>query len=219
MQGPDFSGEVHRQRAVLMAVAQRSTEHPAVRNLRLKGSLAAGTPDRHSDVDLAVQVDSGSLGALWGARVALTTIGTPLVLDLDHHWGGSGLSYAVWYDTGVYLDLTLTDQDAPEAGPSAFWPLWRRVGPRVSAPSAPDSLPAVQRPPPEDTLRMFWMGAPLRSTLPERVGGRPFGSSRVAGHSWCERGGCYSARTGPTGAGPGWPTMCRPPCGTGWPAR
>ncbi len=161
MQWPDFSDDVSLQRDVLMAVAERFAKHPAVRDLRLIGSLAAGTADRHSDVDLLVRVDPGCLGTLWGARVALVASRVPSVLDLDHQWGGPGLSYAVLYENGVYLDLTLTDQEASGGQGAPSRPLWHRVGPPCPPEGTPGWLPAVAQHPLDDTVRMFWLGALL----------------------------------------------------------
>ncbi len=86
MQWPDVSGEVHLQRdRSAGGPARHGASGRGERTLRLTESLAAGTPDRYSDVDLVVLVEPGHLGCLWDARVALTTVETPVGLDLDHH--------------------------------------------------------------------------------------------------------------------------------------
>ncbi len=102
------------QWGVVTRVVSNLTREAGVRAIYLAGSLARGTADTYSDVDLLVSLDAHRMRNLWTHRHQIAHIPQPGILDLDCQWGDpSSLSYAV-LQNGVYLDLTLV------GGPRTF---------------------------------------------------------------------------------------------------
>ncbi|MFI1734957.1 hypothetical protein ACH40E_38240 [Streptomyces acidicola] len=134
------------QLAVLGDLARTLSATTAVTHLLVRGSLATGTADRLSDVDLVVAARDETLPALMGSLDALmaTTFGALLpgwpdtiVGDL----GGAGFVYLLPYDGHLLqLDLYLCPTSAVEA-------LRRRIGPRLlwQGPGADDTADAETR--------------------------------------------------------------------------
>ncbi|MFD5935541.1 nucleotidyltransferase domain-containing protein [Streptomyces sp. NPDC060333] len=118
------------QLTVLADLVQSLSGIPAVTQLLVRGSLATGTADRLSDVDLVVAVRDARLPALMTSLDALmsTEFGTLLpgwrdtiVGDL----GGAGFVYLLPHDGHLLqLDLYLCPDSAVDA-------LRRRIGPRL----------------------------------------------------------------------------------------
>lgn len=116
------------QLTVLADLVQALSGIPAVTQLLVRGSLATGTADRLSDVDLVVAVRDERLPALMGSLDAVmsTEFGTLLpgwrdtiVGDL----GGAGFVYLLPHDGHLLqLDLYLCPDSAVDA-------LRRRIGP------------------------------------------------------------------------------------------
>ncbi|WP_329422738.1 nucleotidyltransferase domain-containing protein [Streptomyces sp. NBC_01693] len=118
------------QLTVLADLVQTLSGVPAVTQLLVRGSLATGTADRLSDVDLVVAVTDERLLALMGSLDAVmsTEFGALLpgwrdtiVGDL----GGAGFVYLLPHDGHLLqLDLYLCPDSAVDA-------LRRRIGPRL----------------------------------------------------------------------------------------
>ncbi|MFD9807606.1 nucleotidyltransferase domain-containing protein [[Kitasatospora] papulosa] len=118
------------QLTVLADLVQTLSEVPAVTKLLVRGSLATGTADRLSDVDLVVAVRDNRLLALMASLDAVmsTEFGALLpgwrdtiVGDL----GGAGFVYLLPHDGHLLqLDLYLCPDSAVDA-------LSRRIGPRL----------------------------------------------------------------------------------------
>lgn len=118
------------QLTVLADLVQMLSGVPAVTQLLVRGSLATGTADRLSDVDLVVSVRDEHLLALMGSLDAVmsTEFGALLpgwrdtiVGDL----GGAGFVYLLPHDGHLLqLDLYLCPDSAVDA-------LRRRIGPRL----------------------------------------------------------------------------------------
>jgi hypothetical protein len=118
------------QLTVLADLVQTLSDVPAVTQLLVRGSLATGTADRLSDVDLVVAVRDERLLALMDSLDAVmsTEFGTLLpgwrdtiVGDL----GGAGFVYLLPHDGHLLqLDLYLCPDSAVDA-------LRRRIGPRL----------------------------------------------------------------------------------------
>ena len=159
MQWPDLDIRLKAHRDVLRTVSTQGSEHPAVREVRLGGSISSGDADQYSDVDLVLVVEPGYLQDIWAARASLTRTSIPTVLTLDHQWGGPGLSYSVLYQSGVLLDLTLSSEDSGGTASSFHLVSARRANavPPVRPPAAPLLPPAPD--PLQDTLLMFWLGS------------------------------------------------------------
>ena len=145
---------------VTTRVVERLIHETGVRAIYLEGSLARGTADAYSDVDLFVSLDAQGMHDIWEHRQHIANIPHPTIFDLDHQWGDpSALSYAVLYEIGVYLDLTFVESiHIPTSDAVVLW-------------SAIDSVAAIDRPndapiispldPMDDSLRMFWIGSLL----------------------------------------------------------
>lgn len=145
---------------VITEVVSRLIQEPGVRTIHLEGSMAQGSADVHSDVDLLVRVSAHLVHDLWRHRHRIVDIAQNIILDLDHQWGNpSALSYAVLYETGVYLDLTMMESRQGEA-PNAveLWSATDSEGDRDRMQGAPMN---IYPDPMDDALRMFWMGSTL----------------------------------------------------------
>ncbi|MFJ2575125.1 nucleotidyltransferase domain-containing protein [Streptomyces halstedii] len=128
------------QLTVLANLVQTLSDVPAVTQLLVRGSLATGTADRLSDVDLVVAVRDKRLPALMGSLDAVmsTEFGTLLpgwrdtiVGDL----GGAGFVYLLPHDGHLLqLDLYLCPDSAADA-------LRRRIGPRLLWQETPTDAP------------------------------------------------------------------------------
>ncbi|MFF4709604.1 nucleotidyltransferase domain-containing protein [Streptomyces sp. NPDC001297] len=118
------------QLAVLGDLVQTLSDTPAVTHLLVRGSLATGTADRLSDVDLVVAVRDDRLPALMNTLDALmsTTFGTLLPGWRDTivgNLGGAGFVYLLPQNGHLLqLDLYLCPTSAVGA-------LRRRIGPRL----------------------------------------------------------------------------------------
>ncbi|WP_331748683.1 nucleotidyltransferase domain-containing protein [Streptomyces chartreusis] len=124
--------QAHRpvQLAVLGDLVRALSATTAVTHLLVRGSLATGTADRLSDVDLVVAVRDEKLPALMDSLDALmsTTFGTLLPGWRDTivgNLGGAGFVYLLPHDGHLLqLDLYLCPTSAVAA-------LRRRIGPRL----------------------------------------------------------------------------------------
>ncbi|MCX4458644.1 nucleotidyltransferase domain-containing protein [Streptomyces sp. NBC_01728] len=131
------------QLAVLGELVHALSATTAVTHLLVRGSLATGTADRLSDVDLVVAVRDDQLPALMGSLDALmsTTFGTLLPGWRDTivgNLGGAGFVYLLPHDGHLLqLDLYLCPTSAVGA-------LRRRIGPRLlwQGPGAEDATDA-----------------------------------------------------------------------------
>ncbi len=151
---------LQRQWDVMTHVVPNLVQQAGVRTIYLKGFLARGTADAHSDVDLLVGLDSHAMLDLWTHRHQIANIPQSAILDLDHQWGdSSALSYAVLYETGVYLDLTFVQ--TPHVPASDAVVLWSASHPGPDGDRSPDATMDIRPNPMDDALRMFWMGSPL----------------------------------------------------------
>lgn len=158
---PGFGDEaLQPQWDVMTPVVDHLVHEASVRTIYLEGSLARGTADAYSDVDLLVSLDGQKMRDLWTHRHHIAHIPQPTILDLDHQWGDpSALSYAVLYETGVYLDLTFVE--SPHVPTSDAIVLWSATDP-TAAIERPHDMPVLSSlDPMDDTLRMFWIGSPL----------------------------------------------------------
>lgn len=131
------------QLAVLGDLVQALSATTAVTHLLVRGSLATGTADRLSDVDLVVAVRDETLPALMSSMDALmsTTFGTLLPGWRDTivgNLGGAGFVYLLPHD-GHLLQIDLYLCPASTVGA-----LRRRIGPRLlwQGPGAGDSVDA-----------------------------------------------------------------------------
>ncbi|MEV8101720.1 MULTISPECIES: nucleotidyltransferase domain-containing protein [unclassified Streptomyces] len=131
------------QLAVLGDLVQALSATTAVTHLLVRGSLATGTADRLSDVDLVVAVRDEQLPTLMGSLDTLmsTTFGTLLPGWRDTivgNLGGAGFVYLLPHDGHLLqLDLYLCPTSAVHA-------LRRRIGPRLlwQGPGAQDTADA-----------------------------------------------------------------------------
>lgn len=156
LEGPVL--EPHREVAV--GVIRNLTRAAGVRAIYLEGSLARGTADAYSDVDILVILDSGCRQELWNHRHQIVEIPPDRILDLDHQWGApSMLSYAVLYETGVYLDLTLVESPHVPSHDAAL--MWSATTPAADGDGPLEGSLNIPLDSMDDTLRMFWMGSPL----------------------------------------------------------
>lgn len=148
------------QRDVAAHVVANLVREEGVRTIYLEGSLAKGTGDPYSDVDLLVGVDRERMRDIWLHRQRIAQMPRDPILDLDHQWGDpSSLSYAVLYETGVYLDLTVVE--SPHVQTSDGIVLWSAPE-RVAGRNPSKRSPMAIRPDPfDDALRLFWVGSPL----------------------------------------------------------
>ncbi|GGR08903.1 nucleotidyltransferase domain-containing protein [Streptomyces pilosus] len=118
------------QLAVLSDLVHALSTTTAVTHLLVRGSLATGTADRLSDVDLVVAVRDEKLPALMSSLDALmsTTFGALLPGWRDTivaNLGGAGFVYLLSHDGHLLqLDLYLCPTSAVDA-------LRRRIGPRL----------------------------------------------------------------------------------------
>lgn len=152
---------LEHQWGVVTRVVSNLTREAGVRAIYLAGSLARGTADTYSDVDLLVSLDAQGMRNLWTHRHRIAHIPQPVVLDLDHQWGDpSSLSYAVLYENGVYLDLTLVG-GSPHVPTSDTVVLWSATEPEAPLDPANDAPVPIHLDPMDDALRMFWMGSLL----------------------------------------------------------
>ena len=163
--------ESHRLRLAALPAPHRSvwdgvvanfTRQPGIWAIWLEGSWARGTGDAYSDLDLRVVVAAEAWRTVWERRHQLAASAVPMAMDLDHQFAPPAspvLSYAAWYETGVYLDLTLVQADGA-AAPGAVR-LWRAGEPAASADPSPYPAVTVATDPFDDAVRMFWMGSPL----------------------------------------------------------
>ncbi|MEU1500538.1 hypothetical protein [Streptomyces sp. NPDC005732] len=134
------------QLSVLSDLVQALSASTAVTHLLVRGSLASGTADRLSDVDLVVAVRDEQLPALMNSLDALlsTTFGTLLPGWRDTivgNMGGAGFVYLLPHDGHLLqLDLYLCPTSAVDA-------LRRRIGPRLlwQGPGADDLVSADVR--------------------------------------------------------------------------
>ena len=145
---------------VVTHVVSHLVQQAGVRTIYLEGSLARGTADAHSDVDLLVGLDSHAMRDIWTHRHQIANIPQPATLDLDHQWGDpSALSYAVLYETGVYLDLTFGQSPHIPASDAVL--LWSASLPGPDGDGPHEAAMDICPDPMDDALRMFWMGSPL----------------------------------------------------------
>lgn len=149
------------QRLALEAVVANFTRQPGILAIWLEGSWARGTGDAYSDLDLYCAVAAEAWRTVWARRRDLAA-SVPIAMDLDHQFAGpdaSVLSYAAWYETGVYLDLTLVQaRDLAAPGAVTLWHAGERA---TGAGQPPYPTVAVAADPFDDAVRMFWMGSPL----------------------------------------------------------
>ncbi|MFE2759697.1 nucleotidyltransferase domain-containing protein [Streptomyces halstedii] len=171
------------QLTVLADLVQALSGIPAVTRLLVRGSLATGTADRLSDVDLVVAVRDERLPALMGSLDAVmsTEFGTLLpgwrdtiVGDL----GGAGFVYLLPHDGHLLqLDLYLCPDSAVDA-------LRRRIGPGLLwQETRPDTGPHPHRT--RTRTRTRTPKGRLRRSWPVRQSRRP-----TARHCWCRRWFC-----------------------------
>ena len=153
-------GALKAQRDVVAHVLANLQREPGIRTIGLGGSLARGTADAYSDVDLTVRVDATCMRDVWRHRHRIVAIPRVPVLDLDHQWGDPAVvSYAALYETGVYLDLTFMEGEGL-AAPEAVL-LWSSPGPNPDQSPPGDARVDIHTDPFEDALHMFWIGSPL----------------------------------------------------------
>ncbi|MCL5116275.1 MAG: aminoglycoside 6-adenylyltransferase [Firmicutes bacterium] len=145
---------------VMTRVVSNLVQQAGVRTIYLEGSLARGTADAHSDVDLLVGLDSNAMRDIWTHRHQITNIPLPAILDLNHQWGDpAAFSYAVLYENGVYLDLTFVE--SPHVPTSHAVVLWSSSHHGPDGDRPPEPAMDVHPDPMDDALRLFWMGSPL----------------------------------------------------------
>ncbi|NMP23328.1 nucleotidyltransferase family protein [Sulfobacillus harzensis] len=153
----DEALQPHRDLAV--RVISNLVQEPGVRTIYLEGSLARGTADAYSDVDLRVVLDPHFMPNMWRNRHRIADI-PGQIWDLDHQWGDSAqLSYAVLYEPGVYLDLTFVESHPVQLADAVV--LWTATEPRANAGTRHNEPVDIHLDPMDDALRMFWIGSPL----------------------------------------------------------
>ena len=152
---------IQPQHQVVSRVLANLKREPGVRAVSLTGSLAKGTGDAYSDIDLIVGVDPYYTADIWANRHQISAISQHAILDLDHQWGDpSTVSYAVLYETGVYLDLTLVDVRRMETSDALL--LWKTASENAAdVDRAWHADLDIHSDPLDDALRLFWIGSPL----------------------------------------------------------
>ena len=95
---------IARRAAVLDAIVEAAQDHPRVGAAFLVGSLASGTEDAYSDIDLVVLAAPGSGQSLLGDRRTWPAQLGEVLLQLDSSWN-------VW--RGASQVLTLLDGELP----------------------------------------------------------------------------------------------------------
>jgi predicted nucleotidyltransferase len=90
-------------------------ECPEVKAAFLKGSLAKGTDDEYSDVDLYCLVDSAYLGQFLEKRLEILETYRPVIYHSESNFVGPQL--VAVFDNGLHIDLyTVTLDSFPPAG-------------------------------------------------------------------------------------------------------
>jgi hypothetical protein len=127
-------GTPARQLALVSAIAIRAAEWPDVLSVVLVGSLAAGTADALSDLDLIVCVRPGRFAAAWEARGALHATGSLYAWD-EQDAAGREIACHRWVSDDVILCEALFA--TPDSG-CRLAPPWQLIhGTAAPFPSRP----------------------------------------------------------------------------------
>jgi predicted nucleotidyltransferase len=131
----DLKSVIARRDRVLEAIVRAAERDVRVRAVVVVGSLAAGSADAYSDIDLALVPESDGADSLLADRLTFPAVLGDVVLQVDSSWN-------VW--TGAAQVLTLFDGELP---------LW--VDMDIWTPSVPGSprdarVLAGEAPPPID---------------------------------------------------------------------
>lgn len=104
-----------KQQVAVQAVLAAAISCPEVKAVFLKGSLAKGISDEHSDVDFYCLVDSERLGSFLNKRLSLLEQYRPVIYHSESNFVGPQ-AVAV-FDDGLHFDLyTVTEETFPLVG-------------------------------------------------------------------------------------------------------
>jgi hypothetical protein len=113
----------------------------------LEGSLAAGTADPYSDVDLYLAARDDAIDAVWNERLLLIERVRPILASADMTFAGGLRAVGCLVEGPIKVDVVfLADRDLASYTPRAVQPLWG------AAPS-PSAAPADTVPSDEDVRR------------------------------------------------------------------
>ncbi|MGA1838925.1 nucleotidyltransferase domain-containing protein [Herbiconiux sp. 11R-BC] len=151
-------GEPRAQSALLAELLPRVAADPRVRGVAVGGSLAAGTADEHSDIDLVVVIEDEDYPQVMAEKRELVAAWAPVLVSFTgEHVGEPRLIIALTAPPLLHVDLTfmrLGDVAGHFAGLRVAWDRTGAVAEALDGRAHPDDHPAFDAQWVEDR---FWV--------------------------------------------------------------
>jgi predicted nucleotidyltransferase len=158
-----IKSELSRHQQILLQLLNTAIYHQNIVKVCLSGSLSKGGGDKFSDIDLTYYCSPESFNSLWTQRAKLVSIDVPVLFDMNHQWGKTDVSasYAVLYDNGIYLDLTIKTVDASQKNDVVLW-FENNNHHCLKKESDVNAKPLkIENDPLESVFQLFWLGSTL----------------------------------------------------------